>query len=160
MSFKLTSDFLHHCCCMFYDLFVAFLSDLITKYTMITCHFPSQSLPWLAPINHLHSTTFYLYWSSFCSLNMPRCFSLWNVISLDFHMAVFFLSFTFHFTCQLLRKTSLSLHLNFLSPTCLHLLSSPLPYFIFILLIFIWNYILYWFVSIYTSLLNWFLTRI
>ena len=61
-------------------------------------------------------TTFYLYWSSFCSLHMPSYFSLWNAISLDFHMAVFFLSFTFHFTCQLLRKPSLSPHLEFSVP--------------------------------------------
>lgn len=112
-----------------YDLFLAFLSDLITNYTII--------VPLPISIFTIFTTfaTFHLYWSSFSSLTMPGCSS--PSCDLPRFPSDGWLLFLIHFSCHLptIRKAPLHPLLRvFCPPTCLSLLSSPLPYFIFITL--------------------------
>lgn len=110
---------------------------------------PNPCLGWLPQTTTI--TAFHLYWSS--SFLEYTGSSPCGAIALAFlAVAGCFLPFTSHFICQLFGKASLSsLFGVFFPPTCLNVLSSPLPCFMSTTLIFIWNYL---FGSVFTCLLD------
>lgn len=139
-SLQLTPELFIMTSYIFPDLFLAFLFYLITKYTIILCQFPSQSLSWLVPINHLRSPL-----SIFTGL--PSL--LWTcqgvlLPAVLFSRILIFLTPPYHFSLPMSassRRPSYPLMYSFLASTCLILLSNPILYFVFITLRIRWNYL-------------------